>query len=499
MAARLHIGQGCIIIASIREAQMGTPDKGLESMKTLDWKSILSEHPVFSCLTEQQLARLLDSEVSDERSYAGDDPVFKEGDLGDSIFIIGSGEVSIVLCGSTGHQIPISSLGKGEFFGEMALIEGKPRSATAMALEESSLLHVKGPEFLKILRANAELEFKVLFVLSQRLRHLVEHTLRVTLTDMEQKLELFNRKLDSELKVIAAELTASRAVFDQTNTRANEIIIAAERSRTRMTALASTVGAIVALFIAVAGFFGVSQLLDIRDVREEMATNAKAAEENAKAAATDALVIKETKHLLATVDDEIERFRVLRRDVYEQLYIPRFREQVMVELGPAGETYKAVLKIGDAFLIDQLFKSVSGGITSPLENSTKTRAMRDNYRRLLTDGLKKKYAETSREIILSYYLILVSLTFDDDHKLYDETLRDFEQYLSSDEFEQYLNSNKDSEPLKDDLKRGFDPETYVVMIESEAIFPKEDPIVDASEAKKAEMTERILSVWKMIP
>ncbi len=116
---------------------MGTPDKGRESMTTLDWKRILSEHPVFSCLTEQQLARLLDSEVSDERSYAGDDPVFKEGDSGDSIYIIGSGEVSIVLCGSTGHQIPISSLGEGEFFGEMALIEGKPRSATAMTLEES--------------------------------------------------------------------------------------------------------------------------------------------------------------------------------------------------------------------------------------------------------------------------------------------------------------------------------------------------------------------------
>ncbi len=453
-------------------------------MMTLDWKSILSEHAVFSCLTEQQLARLLDSEVSDERSYARDKVVFEDGDLGDSIYIIGSGEVSIVLRGTAGRQIPISRLGKGEFFGEMALIETKPRSATAMTLEESSLLHVKGQEFLKILRANPELEFKVLFVLSERLRHLVDHTLRGQLMDMDQKLELFHRKLDSELKVIAAELNASRTVFDQTSTRANEIIISAERSRTRLTAFASAAGAIVALFIAVAGFFGVSQLIDIRHDAEEIA-------KKAASAAADAQAIKDTKYLLASVDDEIKRFQVLRQDVYEQLFIPRFREQAMKDFDAASETYEAVLKTGDASLIDQLFKIVNSGITLPLEDLDKTRGKRGNYRALLTDGLKKEYVKTSRETILSYYLILVSLIFDEDDKL-GETL---------DEFEQYLSSYKDGEPLKQSLKRDFDPETYVLMIEgaSEAIFPKQGSKADAFEAKKAEMKEKILFVWKKIP
>jgi CRP-like cAMP-binding protein len=469
-------------------------------MTTLDWKRILSEHPVFSCLTEQQLARLLDSEVSDERSYAGDDPVFKEGDPGDSIYIIGSGEVSIVLCGSTGHQIPISSLGKGEFFGEMALIEGKPRSATAMALEESLLLHVNGQEFLKILRANPELEFKVLFILSQRLRNLVEHTLRVTLTDMDQKIELFSRNLDSELKVIAAELTASQAVFDQTSKRASEIIIAAERSRTRMTWVVSTIGGIVALFVAAAGFIEVDQLLDIRRDSEEINKIAVrvAADERAINKAKEALV--SVGEEIASFDKDINRFQALQQNVFEQLFIPRFREQDMKDFDAASETYKAILETGNVSLIDQLFRIVNRGIALPLEDLVRTRAKRDDYRDLLTDGLAKGYVKTSRDTILSYYLILVSLIFDDDAKLYGETLGEFEQYLSS---------YKDGVPLKDDLiKEGFDPETYVAMIEvaSEAIFPKQDPIVDASEAEKAEMkakqaemTKQIRSVWDMIP
>ena len=66
-------------------------------MKTFDWKSLLQQNPLFSDLGEEEVAKLLDDEVSEENEYAQDSIIIKQGELADSMFLIGSGSVDIVI------------------------------------------------------------------------------------------------------------------------------------------------------------------------------------------------------------------------------------------------------------------------------------------------------------------------------------------------------------------------------------------------------------------
>ena len=484
-------------------------------MNTEDWRTFFSQHPIFSCLNEDQLARLLSEETLEQRTCARDEVILEEGAAGDSIFVIARGEVSVVLPGAAGRPVPISTLGEGEFFGEMALIEQKPRSATVIAREETVLLEIKGAAFHKLLRENAEFEFKVLLVLSERLRHLVEQTLAVQLKGLDEKLELLDRKLDADLRVMAAELTASQAVFDQTSTRANEIIVSAERSRTRMTTFISAVGGVVGVVIAIGGFFGVSQVIKIHKLAEETilaVKNAKFAAEEAKTAVKDIQEssaaldgmdkqLKVAKSKLDGFDDDIKRFGDLRVGFYKQTVIPRFSEDVTGGLGAASKTYKEVLKDEDPRLTDELFKSISDGITAIADDLELTRAIREEYKNILKEGIQERYVKTDRQKFLSYYLLLVALAFDDEGSEYNTALKDFEYYIESDD---------EREPIKHLLEDDFGPERYKTLIEEESasIFGQSDSDGGTAETgqalsktpeAKTRMINRVLGAWNKIP
>jgi CRP-like cAMP-binding protein len=481
-------------------------------MNTEDWRAFLSADPIFSCLSGDQLARLLSEEASSQRTCARDEVVLEEGAAGDSVFVIGKGEVSIVLRGAADQPVPISKVGKGEFFGEMALIETKPRSATVIAREETTLLEIKGPAFHTLLRENAEFEFKVLLILSARLRHLVEETLSVQLKDMDERLELFNRKLDADLKVMAAELKASQTVFDQTNTRANEIIDSAERSRTRMTALISAVGGVVGVVIAIGGFFGVTEVVKINELGNLTNTtlnnanitltdaNNTLAKAEAKLGAMDEQV-QEARSKLDSFDNDVKLFRDLRLGFYKQTIIPGFSEDMGRDLDAASETYRAVLEIGDSVFTDRLFIIISAGITRYVEDLERTKAIRDDYRLILSDGIQEPYVKTDRQKILSYYLLLVALALDDEGREYNKILEDFEDYIESD---------YQGQPIKHLLEEDFGPELYETLIEIEnsAVFGPKDSDGGAAETEqavsrtpeaKARMINRIRGAWNKIP
>ncbi len=470
-------------------------------MNTEDRLAFFSQHPIFSCLSEDQLARLLSEETLEQRTCARDEVILEEGEAGDSIFVIAKGEVSVVLPGAAGRPVPISTIGEGEFFGEMALIEKKPRSATVIALEETVLLEIKGSAFHKLLRENAEFEFKVLLVLSERLRHLVEQTLSVQLKSLDERLELLNRKLDADLKVMAAELKASQSVFDQTSARANEIIASAERSRTRMTTFISAVGGVLAVVITIGGFIGVSEVMDIKDLAEETRTAAeeiKAAKKN-----LDSMneTIQEAKSRLESLDDDVKLFRDLKLGYYKQTVIPRFSEEVTTDLTAASKTYEEVLKTGDPSLTDELFKGIGDGITTYTDDLELTKAIRAAYKNILNDGIQKQYVKTNRQKVLSYYLLLVALAFDDEGKEYNAILKDFEYYIKSD---------YKGQPIKHVLEGDFGPEFYRALIEDEglAIFgPKNSDSGTTQGARltgkiaeaKTRMINRVQGAWDEIP
>lgn len=139
-------------------------------MKSFNWQNLLRSHPIFSSLTEEEIANLLRDEVSHERVYPQDTVILREGEVSDSVFLISSGSVQVTLRGTRGPLRPLAILQAGEIFGEMAVLERRPRSATVVARENCLLLEVAGEEIRKLLAAHLEVQVKMYTVVRDRLR-----------------------------------------------------------------------------------------------------------------------------------------------------------------------------------------------------------------------------------------------------------------------------------------------------------------------------------------
>ena len=135
----------------------------------MDRVALLSGSPLFEMLSNQELEFI--AELSRPRRFAAGQAVFEEGELGDSLFVIGSGEVEVV---RAAHTQPIATLAAGECFGEMALVDKEYRSATVKARTAVQLLHLS-PEGLAQFRKEqkdgfAFLVMNIARMLSVRLR-----------------------------------------------------------------------------------------------------------------------------------------------------------------------------------------------------------------------------------------------------------------------------------------------------------------------------------------
>ncbi len=95
--------------------------------------------------------------------------IFSEGDLGTEMYIVQEGEVEIVRgAGAAEHRLAL--LERGDFFGEMSLLEDLPRSATARAVTDSRLVEISGATFSQMLRDNPEIAVRIMRKLSRRVR-----------------------------------------------------------------------------------------------------------------------------------------------------------------------------------------------------------------------------------------------------------------------------------------------------------------------------------------
>ena len=102
--------------------------------------------------------------------------LFREGDPGDSLYLVGKGSVRISKSGSGGEQETIGFIKSGNFFGEMALLDGKPRTAMAVAVEPTILGAVDESTFQHILElAPSRLHLNFLRLVAERLRSVNAH------------------------------------------------------------------------------------------------------------------------------------------------------------------------------------------------------------------------------------------------------------------------------------------------------------------------------------
>ncbi len=109
------------------------------------------------------------SQLMTEQNYSSGEIIFKEGDLGDSMFIIWSGRTAVVK-GKFQTPTILGYRGAGEIIGEMALLENQPRSASIIALETVRALRIRRNDFEKLLSSNPTMGLSILGTLSARLR-----------------------------------------------------------------------------------------------------------------------------------------------------------------------------------------------------------------------------------------------------------------------------------------------------------------------------------------
>ena len=105
-----------------------------------------------------------------EQSYKPGQEVVRQGDTGVGAFIIRSGKVEIIQ-ERDGTQTKIATLGPGEVIGEMALLDEFPRSATARAIEPTTVIGIQRWHFLGILQSHPQLALALLPILSRRIRN----------------------------------------------------------------------------------------------------------------------------------------------------------------------------------------------------------------------------------------------------------------------------------------------------------------------------------------
>ena len=96
--------------------------------------------------------------------------VLAAGDLTDSLYIVLSGRLKVMMSDTEGKEVILSILGPGEFFGEMGLIDDSPRSASVLAIEPCELLSISKRDFKKSLAENFEMTMAVMRGLVRRLR-----------------------------------------------------------------------------------------------------------------------------------------------------------------------------------------------------------------------------------------------------------------------------------------------------------------------------------------
>lgn len=100
----------------------------------------------------------------------GGTTVFRQGDTGGSMYVIRAGRVR-VLKETHGRQRVVTTLGPGDFFGEMAVVTGRPRSATAEVIEEAELLKVPANKLQEMVTSNGEIAIRLIRHLAERLEN----------------------------------------------------------------------------------------------------------------------------------------------------------------------------------------------------------------------------------------------------------------------------------------------------------------------------------------
>jgi CRP/FNR family transcriptional regulator, cyclic AMP receptor protein len=139
---------------------------------TVSRSSLLQDHPLFRELGAEVRAHLgtYATTLTIERGGV----IFAKGDPGSCLFAVRSGIVQVTAPSAEGKSAVLNFISEGEIFGEIALLDGRPRSANAIAYTECQLLVIERRDFIPLLRSQPDVTIKLIEILCSRLRRTTE-------------------------------------------------------------------------------------------------------------------------------------------------------------------------------------------------------------------------------------------------------------------------------------------------------------------------------------
>ena len=152
----------------------------------MDTSGFLASVPLLSGLDPAELARFAD--MTRERSYPKGSVILFEDDPGDSLFLVKNGRVKVVLIGEDGREVILGILTVGDHFGELSLIDGHPRSAHVIAMDDAQLIVLRREDFRRRVEASPRVAWALLVEISRRLRRADEQIGSLVLLDVDGRI-----------------------------------------------------------------------------------------------------------------------------------------------------------------------------------------------------------------------------------------------------------------------------------------------------------------------
>jgi CRP-like cAMP-binding protein len=134
----------------------------------LTHEAILANHFLLRHLRHDELEKLAAS--ASIVHYAAGQTIFQKGEAGESLMAVVSGRVKICTFSAEGKELILNIIGPGGLFGEIAVLDGKPRSADAVAMEVTALLVLERRRLMPFLTGDSELAARLIAVLCERVR-----------------------------------------------------------------------------------------------------------------------------------------------------------------------------------------------------------------------------------------------------------------------------------------------------------------------------------------
>jgi CRP/FNR family transcriptional regulator len=147
--------------------------------------ALLGQVPLFAGLSERELARI--AEVAVPRRYRNGTIILREGDPGDTCYVVRSGRVRVTRQHQDGRTITLTNLGPGEIFGELAMFGGEVRSASVEALDDVEALAILADDLKRLLKTHPDIAVKLLGALGAKLREANERISRQSFQNVSSR------------------------------------------------------------------------------------------------------------------------------------------------------------------------------------------------------------------------------------------------------------------------------------------------------------------------